>query len=190
MANKFAGGVKAGSVDVSLPVTLNKTSDGTELTAVAAGSVTASYWRQGGVRTAIAVSALGSLNAAHADGGWAEVDATNVPGKYRLDVPDAAFVAGADWVNVSVKVASAYLFDLDVPLETIGAADLLNQSIDGSLTMKQLLAVVGANAAGNLTGGRTGLEVIAAAGNGAQPRITSANDANGNRTNTLTLTGL
>ena len=39
-------------------------------------------------------------------GGFAEVDATNMPGVYRLDVPDAALAAGADDVTVVVRGAS------------------------------------------------------------------------------------
>ena len=39
-------------------------------------------------------------------GGFAEVDATNMPGIYRLDLPDAALAAGADDVTIVVRGAS------------------------------------------------------------------------------------
>ena len=39
-------------------------------------------------------------------GGFAEVDATNMPGVYRIDIPDAALAAGADDVTVVVRGAS------------------------------------------------------------------------------------
>jgi hypothetical protein len=39
-------------------------------------------------------------------GGFAEVDATNMPGVYRLDLPDAALASGADDVTVVVRGAS------------------------------------------------------------------------------------
>ena len=39
-------------------------------------------------------------------GGFAEVDATNMPGVYRLDLPDAALAAGADDVTVVVRGAA------------------------------------------------------------------------------------
>ena len=39
-------------------------------------------------------------------GGFVEVDATNMTGVYRLDVPNAAFAAGADDVTVVVRGAS------------------------------------------------------------------------------------
>jgi hypothetical protein len=39
-------------------------------------------------------------------GGFAQIDAVNQPGLYRLDVPDAAFVAGVDRVTITVRGAS------------------------------------------------------------------------------------
>ena len=39
-------------------------------------------------------------------GGFAEVDATNMPGVYRIDLPDAALAAGADDVTIVVRGAS------------------------------------------------------------------------------------
>jgi hypothetical protein len=39
-------------------------------------------------------------------GGFAEVDSTNMPGVYRLDIPDAALAAGADDVTIVVRGAS------------------------------------------------------------------------------------
>ena len=39
-------------------------------------------------------------------GGFAEVDATNMPGVYRLDLPDAALAAGADDVTIVVRGAA------------------------------------------------------------------------------------
>jgi hypothetical protein len=39
-------------------------------------------------------------------GGFAEVDSTNMPGVYRIDLPDAALAAGADDVTIVVRGAS------------------------------------------------------------------------------------
>lgn len=110
MSDKFHGGIVEGSTDVSIPVMLRKTTDNTEQTGKIHSDVTASYWRQGGVRTAITTATLGSVNAAHSDGGFIEVDATNMRGEYRLDVPDAAFASGADWVVITAQVAGCYSF--------------------------------------------------------------------------------
>jgi hypothetical protein len=142
MSDKFHGGIKAGSVDVSLPVVLRKTADNTETTAVAHSSVTASYWRQGGTRTAITMAALTNINDAHSDGGWKETDSTNMPGAYRFDVPDAAFATGADWVIVTVKVASSYVFVERYNLESKGAKennDLLANATFGLSALETLV---------------------------------------------------
>ena len=110
MSDKMAGGILAGSTSVSVPFVLRKTADNTEQTGKVAADMTLSYWRQGGTRTAITASDLAAVNSAYSSGGVKEVDATNQPGLYRLDLPDAAVATGADWVVVSVKVASCYLF--------------------------------------------------------------------------------
>jgi len=47
-----------------------------------------------------------TIGQAWTSGGFAEVDATNMPGVYRLDLPDAALAAGADDVTIVVRGAS------------------------------------------------------------------------------------
>ena len=64
-------------------------------------------------------------------GGFAEVDATNMPGVYRLDVPDAALAAGADDVTIVVRGASG----------TNGAVMTVKLS-SGGLTSAQTAAAV------------------------------------------------
>lgn len=127
MSDKLAGGVKAGSTGVSLPVLLLSTSTGQEVTAKVASDVTASYWRQGGIRVAITVSDLTNVNDAYSSGGWKQVDATNQPGAYRFDVPDAAFDVGADWVIVSIKVSGCFVHHERFDLETKGAAEVYSR---------------------------------------------------------------
>jgi hypothetical protein len=126
MSDRFAGGVKAGSTSVSVPILLRNTSDNTEKTGVAFGSVTATYRRQGAASVAITAVALPTpaITDAWTSGGWFEADATNQPGTYRLDVPNAAFVTGADWVIVAVKVAGAFVHYERFNLETVGAAEV------------------------------------------------------------------
>jgi hypothetical protein len=64
-------------------------------------------------------------------GGFAEVDSTNMPGVYRLDVPDAALAAGADDVTIVVRGASG----------TNGAVMTVKLS-SGGLTAAQTAAAV------------------------------------------------
>lgn len=110
MSDKLQGGIKAGSTSVSLDVVLRLAADGTEKTAAAHSDVTAYYWRQGGSPTSVTMANLASITAAWSSGGWEEADATNMPGSYRFDPPDAAFATGADWVEISLKVAGCFVF--------------------------------------------------------------------------------
>lgn len=111
MADKWLGGVRPGQADVTIAAFFRATADNTELTGLTATDITASYWRQGGSRVAITVSDLTAIDDAHSDGGFKEVDATNMPGLYRFDVPDAAYVAGADWVVVTLTTANGFAFN-------------------------------------------------------------------------------
>lgn len=65
--------------------------------------VTGSYVRTRSARVAITMATLASASAAWSSGGFVEVDATNQPGIYRLDVPDAAFATGVTGLVVTVK---------------------------------------------------------------------------------------
>ena len=67
----------------------------------------ASYARQGAARTDFTLVTLASASAAHTDGGFILVDNTNMPGLYRLDVPDAAFATGVDQVIIQLVAAAA-----------------------------------------------------------------------------------
>ena len=60
-------------------------------------SLVASYARTAGARVAITL-ATQTVTGAFSSGGFVEVDATNMPGVYRVDVPDAAFATGVDKV--------------------------------------------------------------------------------------------
>lgn len=104
--------VTAGSVDRSVFFYIVEDQGGTNPGEPKTGLLytdltSASYARQGAVRVAITPATLASASAAHADGGFIEVDATNMPGVYRFDPPDAAFATGVDQVVIAVLVAGA-----------------------------------------------------------------------------------
>ena len=71
-------------------------------------------------------------------GGFAEVDSTNMPGIYRLDVPDAAVDVGADDVTIVVRGASG----------TNGAVMTIKLSSGGLTGAQTATAVWGASPAG------------------------------------------
>lgn len=68
-------------------------------------SLVAYYVRPLGSATAITL-ATQTVTGAFSSGGFVEVDSTNMPGVYRLDVPNAAFATGVDKVVVMLKGAA------------------------------------------------------------------------------------
>jgi len=124
MADKLEGGVVGGSTSLSVRFRLLKTADGTEQTGKVAADMVGSYWRQGGLRVVISLSDLGAVDSAYSSGGVKEVDATNMPGTYRLDLPNAAIAAGVDSVTVTIKVAGCFLAELWIPITTYGTLAL------------------------------------------------------------------
>jgi hypothetical protein len=58
-------------------------------------SLSASYVRAGAIRTSITLVSQ-TPNGSWTSGGFCEIDSTNMRGIYRIDVPNAVFVAGAE----------------------------------------------------------------------------------------------
>lgn len=67
--------------------------------------LTAYYVTERGTPTAIALVTLASATAAYSSGGFIAVDGTNMPGLYRIDLPNAIF-ASADKSVVLIKGAT------------------------------------------------------------------------------------
>jgi len=111
--------IKHGSVNVELTVYAVDAISGLPRTALAAGDVTAYYRRAGSAAAEITTVALASPGATHTDGGFVEIDAANMPGLYRFDPPDAAWLAGADHIDLILQADGA-LFR-PVTIELVGA---------------------------------------------------------------------
>jgi len=111
MADNFFGlVVPAGSTSLSVGVELRSSTTGQGLTGLTASSsgLTASYWRQGGSATQISLVTLAGVTSAYSSGGFIEVSSTLQKGIYRLDIPNAAFASGADWVRIQVFTSNSY----------------------------------------------------------------------------------
>lgn len=187
MSDKLLGGsIKAGSTSLSIPITLRKSVDHTGETTLVAAGLTASYWRQGGTRTAIALSDLAAVNSAYSSGGVKEVDATNMKGVYRLDVPDAAIATGVDWVHFYVFSAASF-WDLRFDLTTYTPiADAIKAAVietQGNYTIQQSLSIMLAVLAGVTTTQGSVLKTP----NAAATRVSATINASNERT-AMTLT--
>jgi len=68
-------------------------------------SLVGSYVRPAAARAALSL-ATQTVDGAHSDGGFVEVDATNMPGVYRLDLPDAVCATGVNSAVVMLKGAA------------------------------------------------------------------------------------
>jgi len=100
--------IKAGSTNQTLDLfVLDSTAtDGSGLAAVSASSTVNCYYtiNPTGPATALAL-VTNSATGAHTDGGWSEIDATNMPGSYRLGLSDA-IVANTGSAHLMVKGAT------------------------------------------------------------------------------------
>ncbi len=101
------------------------------------------YVRPLGSATALTL-ATQTATGAHSDGGFVEVDSTNMPGVYRLDLSDAICATGVDSVLVHLKGASNMApVSLEIQLTSVN----LNDSIRAGMTA---LPNAAADAAGGL----------------------------------------
>jgi hypothetical protein len=131
--------IKAGSTNVSVYYYIvqdaSATSPGEPVTGLLFSDIetggSASYARQGAARVDLTLITLASASATHADGGFILVDDTNMPGLYRCDYPDAAFVTGVSQTFLQIVVASAnnavaapILIDID---------DNVDQTVDNNV---------------------------------------------------------
>lgn len=101
--------IYTGLTDVTLQVFINDTTSAT------GAGLTGLVWNTSGLvcyydrgRTASAQLALASVAVAgaHTDGGFVEIDATNMPGWYRLDLSDAIVATGVDVTYVQLQGAA------------------------------------------------------------------------------------
>lgn len=99
-----------GATDQTINVVLLDSSSpvGAGLTGITYGTtgLSAYYVRDRSAATAITLATLASPQAVHTDGGFVEIDSTNMPGVYRLDLPDAVVDAGVNSAVVMLKGAA------------------------------------------------------------------------------------
>lgn len=99
--------VEAGSTNV---ITYWKLVDSAAFTpepSLTVADIDLTYIRDGAAAVKADLSTPGGYTAAsaHADNAAIAVDATNAPGVYRVDVPDAAFAAGVDHVTLVINAS-------------------------------------------------------------------------------------
>ncbi len=135
--------IAPGSTSQSIELYLGATG----LTASTAG-LSARYNRTRTASVSIPLVAR-TIAQAWTSGGFAEVDATNMPGVYRLDLPDDALAAGADDVTIVVRGASG----------TNGAVMTVKLSSGGLTSAQTASAVLDAVGSSYVTAGSIGYAI-------------------------------
>jgi hypothetical protein len=97
-----------GATSKSIFIFLSDPEDGLGKTGLAFDTVglLASFAKTKAARVAITLATLATISTAWSSGGFKEVDATNMPGWYRLDVPNAAFSTSVTQVVISIFTAT------------------------------------------------------------------------------------
>lgn len=181
MSNKMRGGLPPGGADLSLAIILHDSTTGGTKTGVAFGSVTAYYYRQGAsTAVQITTASLASNGAAHSDGGWREIDATNTPGLYRFDVSDAFWAAGCDWVLLNIRTSGAddvnLMFALDpLVVDSSGRMQIQYGTSTGQFSATAGILAVNVTQCGGSAVAAGAIPNAAAAANGGLPTVDANN---------------
>lgn len=157
----------ATSQSVYLDILDSTSSTGGRLTGLAynTASLTAYYVRSGGSATAITLATLSTPSSAYSSGGFKEVDATNMPGIYRLDLPNTAIATGAVSVVIMLKGAANMVpVSMCIPLTAFNDQD----AVRGGLTA---LPNANANASNGLPTAGTGTNQISLSGGRAKADV-------------------
>ena len=112
--------IKKGTTSRSVYLKILSSVTGNGLTALVynSASLTAYYVRTAGTPTAISLVTLANAQAAWSSGGFVKCDDTNMPGLYRLDLPDAVLASGVNEVVVTLKGATN-MADCDLKVELV-----------------------------------------------------------------------
>lgn len=145
-----------GSTSRSVALDIIDSTDGTPETGVVFNTSGIDLWyrREGAVRTAITEATLAALTTAYSSGGFLHVS----DGAYRLDVPDAAFATGANYVDIGGAVTGMVVICQRVRLVDYSLEDAVRGTTGTALPN----AAAGASGGAIINGSNTGTVTLAA----------------------------
>lgn len=128
--------VAGGSTNVSTYFAMRLAADGTAATGLTETAFDLQYVRSGAAPSTKVDATAGTAGgaAAHVDNTVVEPDATDQPGLYRVDWPDAAFAAGVREVILTVKVATAFTEHLRVEIDQTLLPTVAGRTLDVTAT--------------------------------------------------------
>ena len=126
--------VNVGTESLTVNVQLFDDTNGSPITGLAYDSagVNISYARAGASRVAVTEVTLASADSAWSSGGFKEIDAANMPGVYRFDVPNAALVAGVPSVSLFFAFTGVRSKAVEIDLVTAVNANVKQISDDST----------------------------------------------------------
>lgn len=158
---------------------------------------------------AISLVTLAAVTTAYSSGGFKEISSANMPGVYRLDIPDAA-LAAANGRFVTIMLSGAtgmapLLLEIELtawdnqdgvrggmtamPNAAAGASGgllLLTTAVEGSKTFQQYVQWMAAAMFGKLSGVSTNAPIFLSPSDGTTARITATTSSDGRPSVTLT----
>jgi len=105
-----------GKTSATFTVFIRNATTGAPLTGLAynTSGLVCSYATDQTARTAVTLATLAAANSAWSSGGFKEIDATNMPGAYRFDPPNAALAAGEGVTFCFTGANALCIFDIDL----------------------------------------------------------------------------
>ncbi len=185
--------ILAGSTSQTVNVFVqdSSSSTGAALTGLAynTGSLTA-YYALPKAAAVVITLATQTVTGAYSSGGFVEIDATNMPGWYRLDLPNATIASGR-FVAIHLKGATN-MAPLPIEIEltatdnqstTAAGTNMLDlaSGVEASITLRQAMRVLLAAAGGKVDGAASTTVHLRDQADTLN-RITATVDSSGNRT--------
>jgi hypothetical protein len=112
--------INADQANITINVTIKDASNGGVTGLVFdSASLTCYYVRPGAAAVQLSLITQ-TVTGGHADGGFVEIDATNMPGVYRLDLSDAILADGVSQVNLMLQGAAGMVpTDIEIQLDLV-----------------------------------------------------------------------
>lgn len=131
--------VKAGTTSKQVEFVLRDSSTGQGYTGLTSSDVNMSYFREGDSGGSIGIGTFSGNIGAFSAGSFVEVDSTNMPGLYQLDIPDAALASGVDAVTISITatgVIDKYLRICLLSVDLRDATDMGLTNLDATVSSR------------------------------------------------------
>lgn len=103
---KLTGGTTSQLIDIFIPDSSSTTGAGLTGLVFDSAGLSAFYRREGAATGGTAISLVTATLGTWVSGGFVEIDATNLPGRYELGVPDAMIASGVKMTGAQLKGAT------------------------------------------------------------------------------------